>query len=133
MQKISENEHQQLAVWAAECAARVLPVFEMDCPGDQRPREAIEAARSWIRGDLKMTDARKFAFAAHDAARSTTHKPAIAAARSAGHAAATAHVHTHAKYAAEYALKAVEDKIAEREWQVKRYFEITGSIYLDNA
>lgn len=113
------NKHQTLTAWAADCAERVLFIFEEANPFDKRPREAVAAARSWIRGELKMTEARKFAFAAHAAAREVVDTQAIAAARSAGHAAATTHVATHAKYAASYALKAVKDLEDEKEWQQK--------------
>jgi hypothetical protein len=35
-----------LVTFAADCAARVLPIFEARFPDDDRPRKAIEAARS---------------------------------------------------------------------------------------
>lgn len=84
--------HKILTLWAAACAEHVLPWVEEKVPNDMRPRKAIEAAKEWVNDELKMLDARKAAFAAHAAARETENKSAIAAARSAGHAAATAHV-----------------------------------------
>jgi len=115
------DEHQELALWAADCAERVLALFEAECPDDQRPRQAIEAARLWQAGRLQMVEARAFAFAAHAAARQRVRKAAVAAARAAGHAAATAHVATHAPHAADYARKAKaaagEDAELERKWQ----------------
>ena len=108
------NDHQLLALWSAACAERVLPLFEAAVPGDERPRKAIEAARSWARGDLKMTDARKIAFAAHAAARETNNESACLAARAAGHAAATAHVSKHSSHAAAYAIKAIAEQCSER-------------------
>lgn len=102
-----EQRHQALALWAADCAERVLAQFESTRPDDARPREAVEAARAWARGDIPTSAARSAAFAAHAAARETSTSTAAAAARSAGHAAATAHVATHAPHAAAYALKAV--------------------------
>jgi hypothetical protein len=100
-------KHRALAISAADCAERVLSHFETARPGDGRPRLAIEAARAWVRGELKMTDARRAAFAAHAAARATDCPSACAAARAAGHAAATAHVASHARHASAYALKAL--------------------------
>jgi hypothetical protein len=118
------DEHHDLALWAADCAERVLGLFEAECPDDLRPREAIEAARLWQAGRLTISEARAFAFAAHAAARQPVGKAAIAAARAAGHAAATAHVATHAPYAADYARKAKaaagEDVALERQWQMGR-------------
>ena len=117
------NRHQQLAAWAADCAERVLALFEAERGEDERPRQAIEAARLWQRGDMTMVMARRKAFAAHSAARQATSASAIAAARAAGHAAATAHVETHAVHAARYAQKARgadgEGFGEEREWQIR--------------
>ena len=113
------NDQKLLAVWACECAERVLAVFEQARPDDDRPRRAIEASRAWVRGALPMVEARKAAFAAHAAARDAGSAAATAAARAAGHAAATAHVAGHARHAANYAAAATGDA-AERDWQVER-------------
>ncbi|WP_415785982.1 putative immunity protein [Deinococcus saxicola] len=115
--KPDSREHVLLALWAADCAAHVLEAFEARHPQDDRPRKAIEAARAWAHDDLSMAEARAAAFASHAAAREVSDSAAIAAARAAGHAAATAHVVTHAPHAARYALAAVSDRDAEREWQ----------------
>jgi hypothetical protein len=96
-----------LAWWAADCAARVLSLFEASRPADLRPRRAIEAARAWARGEIKCAAARAAAVAAHTAARDCTQPGGIAAARAAGHAAATAHMSAHARHAAAYSVKAV--------------------------
>lgn len=120
MKKIDENEHKLLTLWAADCAEHVLFLFEDYYPNDDRPRNAITAARSWALGNLKMTEARKFAFAAHAAARDAIRPESIAAARSAGHAAATAHVPGHAKFAASYATKSAIDSKTEIAWQLQK-------------
>ena len=116
--EIDLNGHKILTIWAADCAEHVLYIFENNTT-DDRPRKAIEAARAWVRGEIKITEVRKFAFAAHAAARSAGSAESMAAARAAGHAAATAHVPGHAKHAAAYALKASIDKTEEREWQLQ--------------
>lgn len=108
------------AEWACRAAEHVLEKFECAFPDDKRPRHAIAAGRMWAGGELKMTNSRKAAFAAHDAARSAkdaSQPQAEAAARAAGYAAATAHVITHAPHACNYALKACDDPTAERLWQ----------------
>lgn len=121
------KNHKLLALWAANCAGRVLLLFENARPEDERPRNAIKAARAWACGDLKVTKAREAAFASHAAARNTNDSSSRLAARAAGHAAATAHVAGHAQHAANYAIKAMsaasmmdfdETAIsAERNWQ----------------
>src|SRR5439155_15594666 len=80
-------KHRLLAAWAADCAQHVLPIFQQ-CSSDERPERAVEIARAWARGEVSVGDARKAAVAAHAAARAMTSKPAIAAARAAGHAVA---------------------------------------------
>lgn len=110
---IDLEDHRSLVIWAAICAEHVLENFERAASADDRPRKAIEAGRAWVRGELKMAEARKAAFAAHAAAREVTGASAQAAARAAGHAAATAHVHTHAPHAADYAAKSVGKAVHE--------------------
>ncbi len=113
-------QHVKAAFWACNVAERVLVSFESVFPDDRRPRNAIEAGQLWARGEMKMTDAREAAFASHAAAREAkglSHPKAEAAARSAGHAAATAHVITHAAHAGKYALKACDDPVSEEVWQ----------------
>ncbi|MFY9532370.1 MAG: putative immunity protein, partial [Candidatus Acidiferrales bacterium] len=51
--------------FAADCAERVLPIFERAYPTDNRPRKSIEAAHS----DASVALARAAALAAHAAAR----------------------------------------------------------------
>ena len=117
-----------LARWAADCAEHVLPAFERACPGDDRPRTAVQAARAWAAGEIRAGEAAAAALAAHAAARRAEDPAARAAARAAGHAAATARVARHASHAATYAataasLAGVGDPAAaaaERRWQQAR-------------
>jgi hypothetical protein len=55
---LTDSDHQLLALWAASCAEHVLDLFESAQPEDPRPRQAIEDARAWVRGEVKMTQAR---------------------------------------------------------------------------
>jgi hypothetical protein len=104
---LDETRHRLLASWAADCAEHVLPLFTARHPEDDRPRQAIETAHAWSRGEASVDKARKAAIAAHAAARSTADAAAREAARSAGHAVATAHMADHELGAAAYAIKAV--------------------------
>jgi hypothetical protein len=106
-QTLSQAERRVVSVWAADCAGRVLGLFEAEAPGDARPREAIAGLRAFARGELRVWPARSLAGHAHAAAREIAAKPAaVAAARAAGQAAATAHMGAHALGAAAYAAKA---------------------------
>jgi hypothetical protein len=134
---VKMSEHGALAVWAADCAERVLPFFESEHPNDRRPREAIEACREWAStGIFNMKEVREIALLAHAAARETAEGGAAClAARSAGHAMATVHVPTHSIAAASYAAKAIwagnpmeaERNVAkERDWQHRHLMELNG-------
>ena len=103
---VDEQDQRSLALWAADCAEHVLGLFEAARPGDDRPRRAVDAARAWARGEIRVGAARTVAFAAHAAAREADDPAARAAARSAGHAVATAHMAGHARHAATYAATA---------------------------
>jgi len=120
---LAPGHHRLLAAWAADCAERLLPLFENHSP-DERPRHAVATARNWAAGGIKVGEAQKAALASHAAAREAGHPAAIAAARAAGHAAATAHCADHSLGAAHYALKAVAandgSTEAERTWQIAR-------------
>ncbi len=104
---MDRESHVFLARWAADCAERVLPLFTR-CSGDSRPKDALDLARKWAKGDVKTGAAMKASLAAHAAARQVKDRAAIAAARAAGQAVATAHAADHSMGALLYALKALE-------------------------
>lgn len=54
-------------LFAADCAERVLPIFERERPNDDRPRKAIETARRFANGEVEDA-ARAAAEAAAEAA-----------------------------------------------------------------
>jgi hypothetical protein len=109
MKKYDKHDQRLLAMWAVDCVERVLPLFEQAYPHDDRPRNALDVCRTWIRtGIFKMADIRAASLAAHAAARTAKENNAACfAARGAGQALATAHVPQHAFGGAYYALKAI--------------------------
>jgi len=111
---LQDADHHLLAVWAADCAQHVLPFIEQVQPNDERPRQAIEQARAWVRGEVTMTQSRTAAGHAMGAAR-TLSGAAREAAYAAGQAAAVAHVAAHELGAAAYAIRAVRAAAAKDE------------------
>src|SRR5512146_1672992 len=101
---LTDSDHRLLAVWAAACAEHVLPLFEAVQPTDPRPRQAIELARAWARGEIKMSQSRTAAGHAQAAAIELS-GAARHAAYAPGHADAVAHVAAHELGAAAYAIK----------------------------
>jgi hypothetical protein len=131
MKKYSKDDQRLMATWAADCAERVLRLFETAYPEDDRPRNALEACRRWVRtGVFTMAEIRGASLAAHAAAREAKDNDAACfAARAAGQAVATAHVPQHAFGGSYYALKAVAagdpanaeaNVTKERDWQSRR-------------
>ncbi|WP_144720627.1 putative immunity protein [Agrococcus jejuensis] len=123
-QTLDLAERRALAAWAADCAERVLAIFEAEAPDDQRARDGIARARAFARGELDAAGEIRRRFEAGRAAGSASSRAAKAAARSAGQASGVAHMGAHALGAAAYAAQAVELATAgtgerEREWQLE--------------
>jgi hypothetical protein len=132
---VSRTDHKTLAVWAIDCAERVMPYFEEQYPQDHRPRQAIETLKIWIdTGIFKMAVIRKASLDSHAAAREVGEdSPARSAAHAAGQAVATAHVPRHAYGPAIYAQQAIyratnsmDAADNERDWQYQHLLALRG-------
>jgi len=136
-----DSDHHLLALWAATCAEHVLHLFESVKPSDSRPRDAIEQARAWVRGEVTMMEARAAGGHAMAAARDLSGAPRHAA-YAAGQAAVVAHVAAHELGAAAYAIKAARAAAPEDQsessgrlecrWQRDRLPEAIRDLVLDD-
>lgn len=119
---LTRKQHSRLVEWACECAGHVIHLSGEAI--DSRLTRALQVADAWNRANASVGDARKASLGAIAAARECSNPVSIAAARSVGHAVATAHMADHSLGAAWYALKAVEragrSVDAERRWQDDR-------------
>ena len=79
-QALSESDRRLVAAWAADCAERVLHLFEHESPADARPRDAIERTRAYARGELDAAGEIRRRFVAGRAATDVSSPAAIAAA-----------------------------------------------------
>jgi hypothetical protein len=122
-------------------APSILHLFEQEQPADSRPREAIAAARAWVRGEVKMMHTRALGGHAMGAAR-PLQGAARFAAHAAGQAACVAYVPEHDLGAAAYAIRAVqagapagtriEAGRLERGWQRRHLPEQIRVLVLDD-
>ena len=138
---LTDADHQLLALWAAACAEHVLALFESAQPEDPRPRQAIEAARAWARGEIKMMQTRAIGGHAMGAARDLRWAARYAA-YAAGQSAVVAHVAAHELGAAAYAIKAARaaapegagESAGRREcrWQRDQLPEAIRALVLDD-
>ena len=138
---LTDAHHRLLAWWAARCAGHVLVRFESVRPDDRRPRNAIEQARVWARGEIRMSQARAAGGHAMAAARDLR-GAARHAAYAAGQAAVVAHVAAHELGAAAYAIRAARAAAPEAEsesagqrecrWQRDQLPEAIRQLVLDD-
>lgn len=127
-QALSEADRRTVAAWAADCAEHVLAIFEAAAPGDDRPRDLIERARAFARGELGVADGIRLRFAGGVPVDQVADPAALAAARAAGQAAAVPHMGAHGLGAAAYAVRAAalsapdgtDAKGEEIRWQLDR-------------
>lgn len=136
LELVEQTDQKTLAVWAIDCAERVMPYFENTYPDDSRPRTAIDTLKTWMEtGVFKMAVIRKASLDSHAAAREVGEdNPARSAARAAGQAVGTAHVPMHAIGAAIYGLQAIyratdaehaEAAVTqERDWQYQHLIDL---------
>lgn len=136
---VKNTDQKILAVWAIDCAKRVLPYFSKKYPHDQRPSQALKTLGIWLKtGIFKMAVIRKASLDAHAAAREVgADNPARSVARACGQAVATAHVPRHAYGSAVYAQQAVFraskpnnasiNVTKERDWQYKHLLKLKST------
>ena len=138
---LQDVDHRLLAMWAADCAEHVLPLFEQARPEDDRPRRAIDLGRAWARGEITWAEARTSAGHANAAARDLR-GAARHVAYAAGQAAAVGHVAAHELGAAAYAIRAAraaapeDDRVEagrlECQWQRARLPREIRDLVLDD-
>jgi hypothetical protein len=138
---LTDSDHHLLALWAASCAEHVLHLFESVRPEDPRPRDAIEHARAWVRGEVGMMRTRAAGGHAMGAARDLR-GAARHAAYAAGQAAVVAPGAAHELGAAAYAIKAARAAAPKGEsdtagrlecrWQRDRLPEAIRELVLDD-
>jgi hypothetical protein len=127
-QTLSERDRRLVALWAADCAERVLHLFEAEAPDDHRARDGIARARAFGRGELDAAGEIRRRFEAGRSAQSARSQAATSAARAAGQASGVAHMGAHALGAAAYAAQAAALASSEAEaarqaevgWQLSR-------------
>lgn len=110
MTLIETQSKETLANWCLDYAqARIFPIYQKYCPGDLRPLKALDAARDWLAGRVKLPYVKNIILnECHAAARELEDHPAAqAAARACGQAASCIHAPTHSLGLAFYGAAAI--------------------------
>jgi hypothetical protein len=94
---IETQSKSTLAHWAVDYSERILlPLWSKYYPDDPRPQNALNAAREWLSGAIKLPRAKAAILECHAAAREAEASPvAQAAARAIGQSASTIHSARH--------------------------------------
>ena len=98
-----------LANWCIDYSElRMLPIYESAYHDDFRPRQALNAARKWLSGEIKLPQAKAVILECHAAAREAETNPAAqASARAIGQSSSTIHSASHCIGLAFYGALAV--------------------------
>lgn len=109
MKLIETQSKSTLAHWAVDYAEQIiLPLWSKHSPEDQRPQNALNAAREWLSGAIKLPQAKTSILECHAAAREADTNPvAQASARAIGQCASTIHSARHCIGLALYGALAV--------------------------
>lgn len=94
---IETQSKSTLAHWAVDYSERViLSLWSKHYPNDLRPQKALNAAREWLTGAIKLPQAKTAILECHAAAREADGNPVTqAAARTIGQCASTIHSARH--------------------------------------
>jgi hypothetical protein len=106
---IETQSKDTLANWCISyCEAHILPIYEKHRSGDARPRNALNAAREWLGGKIRLPQAKAVILDCHKAARELDDDPAAqASARAIGQCASSIHSVSHCLGLAFYGALAV--------------------------
>lgn len=96
LEKMRKYSHKTLALWALTCAQ--VPANELDrlLINDDRVNIALDLCTKWMKGQVKMPEAKKALLAVHAIAKETDDVYIRALAHAVGQACGSVHVETHA-------------------------------------
>ena len=101
------QSHKTMVLWALELAAESVEKLEEKYPDETRPREALEAARAWAAGKIKMRLAQRKILDCHAFAKEIDCKEDVALCHAVGQACAVVHTAGHAIGYPIYELSAI--------------------------
>ena len=106
-EQVASANRRELILWALELAEETVCELESRYPGDQRPREAVEVARAWAAGEIKMPLAKRAILDCHAMSKELAEPADIARCHAVGQACSVAHTAGHAMSYPIYELTAI--------------------------
>lgn len=96
IQLFQGQDHRVMVLWAFEFAAESITKLEEKYPTEKRPREALDAAKNWAEGKIKMRLAQRKILDCHALAKEIDCKEDIAICHAIGQACGVVHTTGHA-------------------------------------
>lgn len=93
---LESQDHIVVTLWALDLAGESVAHLEETYPAERRPRAALEAARAWAAGNVKMRWAQRKILDCHVLAKELDRPEAIAACHGIGQACSVVHTAGHA-------------------------------------
>ena len=106
-QLVAQANRRVLVLWALEVAEESARVLAEKYPEDFRPKEAVEAATSWAKGQIKMPIAKQAILSCHAMAKELGNPPDTARCHAVGQACSVVHTVGHALGYPMYDLTAI--------------------------
>lgn len=101
------QSHRVQVLWALSLAEEIVEILEQKYPEELRPREALEAARLWAQGEIKMRPAQRKILDCHAVAKELTSSEDVALCHAAGQGCSVVHTPGHALGLPMYELTAL--------------------------
>lgn len=108
---IDDANRRALILWALDLAEETVRALEDKYPDDRRPREAVEAAKTWAAGELKMPLARRAILTCHAMVKELPDPADCARCHAVGQACSVVHTEGHAMG---YPIYELTDLVRER-------------------
>lgn len=89
------QSHRAAVLWALELSEEIVQTLEAALPGELRPRAALDAARQWAAGAIKMRPAQRAILDCHGLAKALSDPVLIALCHAVGQGCAVVHTAGH--------------------------------------
>lgn len=93
---LRNQSHRVVVLWAFDCAEETVKKLEVKYPAENRPRIALETAKLWASGNIKMPVAKREILNCHEFAKEIRSLEDIALCHAVGQACSTVHTSSHA-------------------------------------
>ena len=93
---IPQQDHRAIILWALEFAKGTAEILTLKYPGEIRPKTAVESARQWAEGKIKMPEAQQAILHCHAFAKEISNLEDIALCHAVGQACSVVHTSGHA-------------------------------------